>query len=311
MSDALQPILALLDEGLSLYRRNFVGFLLIMASWFVPVAIAAGLTVVAISWAEPTWAVALALGASLLLLPLLIYLAGGLSRAAGAAAEGRPARFREAMAIRPLRAAGMGCFAVIYAIVSQIVSSFLSALCICPLYVVGVLAASLLGATTSSISAVPAILALLGVTALGFFASLTIVGATGSGLFYGLQPWVQEARPFGETLGRSLALIGYRFGRNLLVWCLAALLIAAVGLTVTATIGTLLPLPLAYALGEDSPVVQAIAIGAWLLGLMVILPPLPIWMALLYRRNRALYEGEELMAKVREWSQTQAMSDEF
>ena len=41
MTETLQPILALLDEGLSLYRRNFVGFVLITASWFVPVAVAA------------------------------------------------------------------------------------------------------------------------------------------------------------------------------------------------------------------------------------------------------------------------------
>ena len=45
MTETLQPILALLDEGLRLYRRNFVGFVLLTASWFVPVAIVAGTAV--------------------------------------------------------------------------------------------------------------------------------------------------------------------------------------------------------------------------------------------------------------------------
>src|SRR5690348_15065429 len=99
-AENLQPILALLDEGLSLYRRNFVGFMLITASWFVPVAVAIGLLIVAESYADDQygiWFGLMAFGVALLLFfPLLIYLVGGLSRAAAAAADGRPVRFREA-----------------------------------------------------------------------------------------------------------------------------------------------------------------------------------------------------------------------
>jgi hypothetical protein len=299
--ETLQPTLALLDEGLSLYRRNFVGFLLITASWFVPVAIASGLVVVAASWADEIWPILIALGSLVLLFPLLIYLVGGLSRAAAAAAEGRPVRFREALAIPPLRAAGMGCFTIVFSIVAQVASSILSVFCVCPLYIVGFLAAGLIGMATSGSDPIAALLLGAGVLLLGFYASLMLAGATGSALFYGLQPWVQEARPFGATLGRSLELMIYRFGRNLLIWLVAALLVAAGGLAVTATIGTLLPLPLAFALGDETPAVQAITAGAWLLGFVVILPPLPIWMALLYRRNRAAYDGEDLAAMVREW----------
>jgi hypothetical protein len=142
----------------------------------------------------------------------------------------------------------------------------------------------------------------IGIFLIGFYGSLMVAGATGSGLFYGLQPWVQESRPFGESLQRSMELIAFRFARNLLVWCLAALLVAAVGLTVMATVGTLLSLPLFLALGDESPVAQAVAVGAWLIGFMVVLPPLPIWMALLYQGNRAAHEGAELRAKVEAWS---------
>ena len=307
--ERIQPTLALLDEGLSLYRRNFVGFLLIAASWFVPVAVAAGLVVVAASWLDQPWPILLMLGALLALLPLLIYLVGGLSRGAAAAAAGRPVRFREAMAIPPLRAAGMGCFTIVYAIVAQVVSSALSALCICPLYLVGFMAVGVLGVATDGAGSGGVALLFLGVVLIGFYASLMFAGATGGGLFYALQPWVHEARPFGATLARSMELIGYRFGRNLLVWLLAALLVAAGGMAVMATIGMLLPLPLAFALGEENPVVQAIAAVAWLLGLVVVVPPLPVWMALLYARNRVAYEGADLAAQVQAWSQGNVETD--
>jgi hypothetical protein len=300
MNETLQPILALLDEGLSLYRRNFAGFVLITASWFVPVAICAGLIAVAASWLGDLWPVLLTF-AALLLFPVLIYLIGGLSRAAVAAAEGRAVRFREAMAIPPLRAAGMGCFTIVYTILAQFATSLLSIVCICPLYLVGLLFFGLTMSASNGVGAAAGGIILVATFLFGVFGSLMISGASGGVLFYGLQPWVQEARPFGESLGRSLELIAYRIGRNLVVWCMAALLIAAAGTTVTATIGTLLPLPLLYALGEDSPVAQAISLSAWLIGFMVILPPLPIWMALLYQRNRAAQEGADLRAKVQEW----------
>jgi hypothetical protein len=310
MTETLQPILALLDEGLSLYRRNFVGFVLITASWFVPVAICAGLIAVAASWLDDVWPVLLTFAALLLLFPLLIYLIGGLSRAAVAAAEGRAVRFREAMAIHPLRAASMGCFTIVYTIIAQFTTSLLSIMCICPLYLIGLLFFGLTITATNGVGTVAGGMILVVTFLLGVFGSLMISGASGSVLFYGLQPWVQEARPFGESVGRSLELIAYRIGRNLLVWCMAGLLVAAAGTTVTATIGTLLPLPLLYVLGEESPVAQAIAVSAWLIGFMVILPPLPIWMALLYQRNRAAHEGADLQAKVQEWQATGVRSQE-
>jgi hypothetical protein len=306
MTETLQPILALLDEGLRLYRRHFVDFVLITASWFVPVAIMTGTAVAAESWISERYAALIGLlfmfVGLLVLFPLLIYLIGGLSRAAVAASTGRPVRFREAMAIHPLRATGMGCFTIVYSIIAQFASSLMSMACVCPLYFFGFLAVGFIGAAADAGNSAALGLIAAGIFLVGLYLSMMLIGATGSGLFYGLQPWVQEARPFGESLQLSMQLIIFRFGRNLLVWCLAALLTAAAGLTVMATIGTLLPLPLMFALGSESPVAQAVALGAWLIGFMVVLPPLPIWMALLYQRNRAAYEGADLRMQVEAWS---------
>src|SRR5437016_3194378 len=134
MTERLQPILAMLDEGIAIYRRNFSAFALITAIWFVPVAIAAGVLIAAASWLDTGEAIVIGLLGLILLFPLAIYLIGGLSRAAVAAVEGREVRFRDALAIHPLRAAGMGCFTIVYTIIAQIASYALSMFCICPLY---------------------------------------------------------------------------------------------------------------------------------------------------------------------------------
>jgi len=52
--------------------------------------------------------------------------------------------------------------------------------------------------------------------------------------------------------------------------------------------------PSASAPPEGVQVKVLAAVG--LLGLMLVMPPLPIWMALLYRRNRAAYDGADLVA---------------
>ncbi len=304
MNPRLQPILALLDEGLSLYRRNFVGFLLIAAGWCVPVAIGGALLVVAISWMDNEfWAVMAALGAAALVLPLTLYLIGGLSRGAVAAIEQRPVRFREALAIHPLRIVSMGLYTIIYTILSQVVVGILTFALFCPAYVIVILFVALLsaadaGGAVTTIAVVIMMIAFL----LLYTLMLMITGGVYSSLVYAVQPWAQEGRPFGEALQRSLEMLSYRFWRNLLIWCLAALIVAAIGLTISLTIGVLLPLPLVYALGAESSITQAVTVGGWALGFVVVLPPLPIWMALLYRRNRVAYEGADLQRQVQEWA---------
>jgi hypothetical protein len=303
MIERLQPILALLDEGLSLYRRNFVGFVLIAASWFVPVAIVMGLAIAADAWLDEVVAVLLLFGAFVLLFPLLIYLIGGLSRAAIMAAEGQPVRFRAAMAINPLRALGMGCFTIIYYILAQIVSSMISMVCICPLFFFGSFAIGAMASASDGIGGAGAIgISIIVLLFVVFYAFALIVGgASYSSLIYGLQPWVQENQNFGQSLQRSFDLMAYRFWRNALIWGLAAVLVTAAGISVAMTIGLLLPLPLFYALGSESTLAQAVSASAWMIGFVVVLPPLPIWMALLYRRNRVAYEGADLNAQVQGW----------
>lgn len=294
------PLLAQFDEGISMYRRNFVPFLLISLSWFVPVAIVAGLMIV---YAARDAGIGILIGILLLLMlavPLFVYLVGALSRAAIAAAEGRPVRLREAFAIGPARALGMMVFTVVYYVMAQIVTSVMSIICICPLYIASIFVVTGLSSFSESVGV--AAFAIIGIAfAVIYILLLAIGGATYSSLIYALQPWAQEKRSFGDSIQLSIDMVGYRFGRNLLAWLLSALLITLAGLAVTLAIGVVLPLPLSFVLGGESPVTVAVSAAAWLLGLCVALPPLPIWMALLYRRNLAARSGADLEAKIQAW----------
>jgi hypothetical protein len=305
MPDRLQPILSLLDEGLALYRRHFVRFVLIAACWFVPVAIVGGLVAAGANGMDEAWLTLLLLGAVVLSMPLVVYLVGGLSRAALAAAEGRPVRVREALAIPVRRAASMGCFTVVYSLIMQVVSSALSLVCICPLWVIGVGFIGLLGSAGGESVVGSAALALVALIFGGVYLfALLVGGASYSSLIYAMQPWVQEPLPFGKAMERSFQLIGYRFWHNMAAWALSAALVAAAGLTVVVAVGVLAPLPALFVLGEESPVAQAVAVTAWMSGLVLVIPPLPIWMALLYRRNAAARSGGDLETRVQEWAQS-------
>jgi hypothetical protein len=303
MIEQLQPRLTLLDEGLSLYRRNFVPFLLISASWFVPVAIAAGLIAVMSTWLDPTPAIITGIIAFLLFFPLLLYLIGGLSRAAAAAIDGKPVSFRSAMAIKPKRAIGMGFFGIVYSIIAQIVAGVLSFSCICPLYAfmaAGVFGVAGLAEINENLGILGGmLLALVFVVIYGLLPLISV--ATFNSTVYAFQPWVQEQRPFSETFQRSFELVGYNIWRNIIDWFTTALLLSAGGMVIILAVGVVVPAPLLFFLGEESAITRLVAATAWTIGLVFVLPPLPIWMALLYRRNSAARAGVDLDAKVQEW----------
>ncbi len=293
----VQPILDIVDEGLRLYRMRFVSFVLLTALWVIPIAVGLGISIAT----ESFWGALLAL---LLSLPLALYLIGGLSRVTLATQEGRSMSIREALSLPLLRMAGMGCYSLVFSIVANIISSMVSYACFCPGFI-GLSFA--MGASTGALEngggVGEAVAVVMGIVLMFLFVlfyvfSLILSGATYSSLVYSLQPFVQHDLPFGMAVSQSVDLITYRFGYNLLAFLITSTIFGASMLTVTTAIGVLLPLPLVLALGEESPVAQGIGVFAWIAGLMVVLPPLPIWMALLYQRNNAAREGRDLTARI-------------
>jgi hypothetical protein len=309
MNPTLQPVLNIIDEGLRLYRRHFLRFTLLTASWIVPTALGVGLTVAAGAYLNSGVVLLLLALWLVLALPLGALLIGALSRAALAASEGRPVELRAALSIPPLRLVSMSFYTIIFYFLSNMVSSTLLLCVFCPLYMVG---AGLVGALAGGLSGggavgtalatvLGALLALL--FALFYGLSLVVSGATYAALAYALQPFALEALPFGDALQRSFDMIGYRFGRNLLAFVLGSAVFGATAIAVTVAVGVLLPLPLLLALGAESPLAQGVSVAAWALGLVVVVPPLPIWMALWYRRNAALRDGADLGVRIEQMIQ--------
>lgn len=304
MRTTLQPILELLDEGLRLYRREFARLALIAALGGLPGIVIALLLIRRPDLLGTAGSVLAFYGAIFLSLPLSLYLMGAISRAAAAAVDGRPVRLREALAIGPLRLVGMGCYGGVFLMAVNLVISLLSMFCLCPLFFV--FGAALFGATSAfdgggalgGALAGMLVLIMLGAFVLLYGLSLVLSGATYGSLLFSLQPFVQGNLRFGAALRRSIDLTFYRLGANLLTFLCASLIFGTLAVSVTLAIGALAPLPLLFLIGAESPLAQGLSLAAVLAGLTLALPPLPIWMALLYRRRLAEYEGGERAAQI-------------
>jgi hypothetical protein len=299
----LHPTLDLLDEGYALYRRHFTSFVAIGLAWLTPIAIAIGLLVSNAERIGENWLIVIALGGVFLAPLLLLYLIGGLSRAAAAAIDGRAIDLREALTIHPSGMVKAGCFAIIYSFIMQIASWAMSILCVCPIYVLGLSLSGLFASADSDSPAAIAALVVFGLLITGMYGMGFIIGGIGySSMFYALQPWFVERLRFGEALEHSVDLVVFRFRSNLVAWGLSALVVFAVGVSVSLAVGVIIPLPLLLLLGSESTIAQTIAGIAWLLGLALVLPPWFIWMALLYRRNLAARSGADLAQRIEAWA---------
>lgn len=304
MRTTLHPILELLDEGLRLYRREFPRMALIAAIGALPGIVVALLLIRRPELLASAGGAMSIYGAILLSLPLSLYLTGAISRASAAALDGRAVTLREALAIGPLRLLGMGCYGGLFLMVVNFAVGLLSALCFCPLFVAFGAALGGVGGGISDGGALGSALAgLLTVIMLGAFAllyglSLALSGATYGSLLFSLQPFVQGGLRFGAAIQRSIDMTFYRFGANLLAFIVSSLIFGALALSVTLAIGALLPLPLLFLLGAESALAQGLSLAAVIAGLTLALPPLPIWMALLYRRRLAAYQGGDLAARI-------------
>jgi hypothetical protein len=293
----LQPVLDTLDEGLRLYRRGFSTFVALSALWVVPLAVLSGIAI-ALDMAG------LVLLLLLVALPLAMYIIGALSRTTITLQHEHPVSLREALRIAPRRIVGMGCYGSIFFVVANIVVSVVLYGCFCPasmglaFFFGGAGAVLGDGSAISTGLSVVLLLAVIVLTLLFYVLMLVFSGATYSSLVYALQPFVQQAATFNDSVQHSVNLLGYRVRHNLLAFLVTSSIFGAAGFSVTMAIGTLLPLPLLLLLGEDSTMAQGISTAAWLAGLVVVLPPVPIWMALFYQQNQAAREGADMAARI-------------
>lgn len=305
----LQPILDIVDEGLRIYRRGFLSFVLLTALGVVPLVIGTGLALAT----EQVWIVVLLL---VLAFPLAIYVIAALSRASLAVQQHDSVRLGAVLAIPPVRLAGMGCYSFIFFFVVNMITSMLSYICFCPalLFAFAFLGGAGVmmdeGSSMGVLAGVVVVLMLFVGMSLLYLLSLIVSGATYSSLVYALQPFVQyDMITFSHAISLSLDLISYRFLFNVSTFLITSTIFGATALTVTTAIGALLPLPLLLLLGEESLVAQSISVCAWIIGFTVVLPPMPIWMALHYQRNSAAREGNDLAARIASITREEALHE--
>jgi len=304
MKTTLAPILDILDDGLRLYRRAFVTFAILATLGSVPLIVAfVGGTLVNLL-VEPGLGTLVSLGGFALSLPALIYTVAAISRAAGALRRGERATLRGALAIGPLRALGMGCYGSLLMAGMNVATSIVSLVCICPLYLgvsfmIGLGATVFVGAEGPGLAATGLLVGVGVLIILVIYAcSLALSGAAYCGAVFGLQPLVHEQGRFSAGMGRSVDLLAYRFGGNLVAFLCASVVFGAISVAAALAVGLLAPLPLLIALGAESPVTQAALGAAWVIGAILAAPPLPIWMTLLYERRVAERDGGDLGERI-------------
>jgi hypothetical protein len=305
MGSRLQSILDIVDEGLRVYRRGFSGFVVITALWLVPIAIGIGGSIAAAQYWGDTATFLITLVWMVLALPLALLLSGGISRATLVVQAEQAIELRKMLAVPPVRLMGMGCYSLVFYLVANVVTSAFSMFCLCPLYMGVAFLLGSVGVGLGESQIGEGVMLLLGMVLgillmLIYGLALAMSGATFSSLIYAVQPFVHQDLRFRAAVEHSVNLVFYRFGFNLLAFLLCSIIFAAMAIAVSVAIGVLLPLPLLWALGRDSAIAQGSSAIAWLLGFLVVIPPMPIWMALLYQRNFALREGNVLEARIAE-----------
>jgi hypothetical protein len=136
-------------------------------------------------------------------------------------------------------------------------------------------------------------------------ATVLIFGAMLASQVYAVQAFALERRPFGATLSRSIDLLTYRLGRNLLAFIGAGAISGTLSL---AYLGTLLAggQSLLGVLDIELSLVgqQALTAAVTTASQVLLLPPLPIWMVMIHRALASERDVPELQTAIADWRTT-------
>jgi hypothetical protein len=302
---ALPAVLEVLDDGLRLYRRHLAGFTLVATAVLVLLAIFS-LSFMAFVRSEigtsPGW---LFLAICVLLLlgyPLLLYAFAALSRATAAALDGQAISLSGALRLSPIRGVGMIFFNVLFSLLAGMFASVMAVVLSCPISYLSILMTAAFSVMSSS-SGVSASLGLLGVLSqISTFWSLTVAGAWLASMVYAVQAFVLEQRPWREASSRAIDVLTVRFGYSLLMFLGAG---AIFGTLLLSYLGSMLALWIFIQdrlLASLPPLAGDVITIVLIVGsLVILLPPLAIWMAIFYRRQVRERDGEEIARQVADW----------
>ena len=306
---ALPQVLQVLDDGLRLYRRNLPGFLLVSTAVLVVIALLVLLCTTIVRTQLGTgvgWTLMLIFLLLLVLYPLTLYTFAALSRAADAALNDRPITLAAALRIGPARGCGMIIFNLLFGFIASVFAGIMSVVVSCPMFYFSLLGGALLS-TVSNIVGASAGVFIGVISQISTLWSLISFGGWLASIVYALQAFALEQRPWGSAAGRSVDLLTARFGRSLLMFMGAGAIFGTLSLSFIGTlIATLLLIQDRLNLTIPPFASDAVTIALVVGTLVVLLPPLSIWMAMFHRQVALEQDGDELARRVAAWHATVA-----
>lgn len=301
---ALPSVLKVLDDGLRLYRRNLSGFLLVSTALLVVIALLVLLCTTLVRTQLGTgvgWTLLLIFMLSLLIYPLTLYTFAALSRAADAALSNQPITLAGALRIGPGRGCGMILFNILFTMIASVFAGMMSVIVSCPMLYLSILSSALL-ATVSSVVGASAGVFIGVISQISTLWSLMSFGGWLASIVYALQAFVLEQRSWGGAAGRSVDLLTARFGRSLLMFMGAGAIFGTISLSFIGTLISLLLLVQDRLSLTIPPFASdALVIALVVASLVVLLPPLSIWMAMFHRQVALEHDGDEMIRRVAAW----------
>ncbi len=298
----LDEVMILLDAGVMIYRRYLSSFLALAGIFSLPAMIVTFQILLTIeNLIEARAEDVLLLVSSLLLVPLLIM--PPVVRGMQLVLAGQTPSLRNVIWQRPQ--VGRGLLAIGYAGLLAIISMmiffvvfgfFFGISCGVILFIMYIVVfVSILSNSSFGVLFLPILLFMfLAIYLLYFvFTSAGLLAA-----LYGVQPLLDDKLSLSRAFRLSWGLLFYRLSYNLLVFICAALIFSTIALIVTVAVGILLPVPFGFLLGAEHPLTRGLSAIAWVIGLAIAMPLVPIWSTLHYQQALIRYTGRDIAHRV-------------
>lgn len=301
---AFSGVLHVLDEGLRIYRRNLSGFLLVASTVLVALAVLA-MSFMAFVRSEigttSGWTAIAVLLVLLMGYPLVLYAFGALSRAASAAIDDQPIALGAVLRLSPIRGCGMILFNMLFSVMASIIATILAAVISCPISYVSLVTGLAISGISSGIGEFGLVITVT-VTFISWFWSLSIFSGWMTSLVFAVQAFVLERQPWSRAVSRTLDLLAHRFGQSLLMFLGAGAIFSTLILSYLGSLLALLGI-LQDRLGLRLPPIatDAIIIVLVIGSLVLLLPPLAIWMTMFFRQLALGRDGNDLSQHIAAW----------
>ncbi|GAC1537081.1 MAG: hypothetical protein NVS4B8_03520 [Herpetosiphon sp.] len=304
-TSTLSEAIDILDEGLWLYRQHWLSFLQATVSLVIPgVFLLVKGNEILVDWLGVGWTSWTPFLLTLLIFPWVLYMITVLSRMAAQATTLKSVRIPAALKIRPTRIVATVWLAAVYLLGGCLAVGTVGSVLLCTIF--GLLAQFLVIPSILGASLEPWIVLF---STLVTFALLLLTGSIMFGVIYVIQGQALDRPRRRIAQATTSNLLFWRLDRNLLCFALGSGLFAAMVGAFFGSIGAGIlladqwrPILFQGALPGTRSFSSVLLLLVGILSFVVFLPPLPIWMMLLYQRALMEREGRDIERRISEWT---------